>query len=157
MTVSYMKGLIGYEKYWLPMCEDIRVRNCVDPPPKHEIARELVATMRSMGIADANLTQQFLNTAREIEKQPPSAFWMLSLLSTMNPAHPYFGKAWEKPKVRASGASDVHLISNPGNFFSGLPLAKSSRKKGRGINFLDPQQQEVQRLQVLNARIAELQ
>ena len=39
MTVQFMKGCIGYRYYWLPKTEDIRLRNCVDPPSRGELAR----------------------------------------------------------------------------------------------------------------------
>ena len=139
MSVAYMKGLVGYQTYWLPVCADIRLRNCADPPPKQDIATELVATMRTMGIADQSLTRQFMNTATEIEKNPPHSAWMLAMLSTMYPTHRFFAKDYEKPKVRANNAPDTTLIDNPGGFFDNLPTASKTKKRGRGINFVDKQ------------------
>ena len=156
MTVAFMKGVVGYETYWVPMCADIRLRNCADPPKKEDIAIELVNTMRSQGSGDQEIERQFQATATEIRKTPPNATWMLAMLSTMNPNHPFFAKDYEKPKVRASGVADSSMINNPGNFFTGLPTASKQKKRSRGINFSDKAKLEQQRLQQLQARLASL-
>ena len=80
-----MKGLIGYQSFWLPFAQDIRLLNCPDPPSKEEIAMELVTVMRNHGSGDPAVEQQFQATATEIRKNPPNAFWMLAMLSTAYP------------------------------------------------------------------------
>ena len=52
MTISFMKGIVGYETYWVPVCSDVRILNCADPPTKNEIAIELVTVMRNQGSGD---------------------------------------------------------------------------------------------------------
>ena len=137
MTIAFMKGVVGYQVYWVPMCSDIRLRNCADVPKKEDIAIELVTTMRNQGSGDPEIEQQFQATATEIRKSPPNTTWMLAMLSTMNSNHRFFAKDWEKPKVRLSGVPDTSLINNPGNFFTGLPTASKQKKRGRGITFTD--------------------
>ena len=34
MSIPFLKGLVGYNQYWLPRCEDISIRNCFDPPSR---------------------------------------------------------------------------------------------------------------------------
>ena len=38
MRIEFMRGCIGYEIFWLPMIQDIRLLNCADVPSKDEIA-----------------------------------------------------------------------------------------------------------------------
>ena len=42
MTLNFMKGVVGYQTFWLPLCADICLLNCADPPSNKEIAMELV-------------------------------------------------------------------------------------------------------------------
>ena len=49
MTAEFMKGVIGNRRYWLPHCDSIRLRNCVQPPPRFELAQIVSARMRSDG------------------------------------------------------------------------------------------------------------
>lgn len=39
MTNQFMKGVIGYQMYWLPKITDIKLLNCADPPPRQELAK----------------------------------------------------------------------------------------------------------------------
>lgn len=41
MTADFMKGVIGYKRFWLPNISDIRLKNCITPPNKKELS-ELV-------------------------------------------------------------------------------------------------------------------
>ena len=59
MTVAFMRGLIGYEVYWAPLCSDIRIRNCADIPSKQEIAIELTTAMRDYPTNDPSIERQF--------------------------------------------------------------------------------------------------
>ena len=43
MTIIFMKGCIGYNKYWLPKCSELRIINCVDPPTRSVLA-EMVSS-----------------------------------------------------------------------------------------------------------------
>lgn len=47
MTVQFMKGCIGCRYYWLPKTEEIRLRNCVDAPPRAELARMVFDKMNN--------------------------------------------------------------------------------------------------------------
>ena len=38
MTAEFMKGIIGFRRFWLPSCDNIRLRNCVHIPPRQELA-----------------------------------------------------------------------------------------------------------------------
>ena len=46
MTGDFMKGIIGYQRYWLPQTADIRIRNCVTPPSRNELAEMVAEQMR---------------------------------------------------------------------------------------------------------------
>jgi len=36
MTNKFMEGVVG-GFYWLPRCDQIKIRFCADCPPKHEL------------------------------------------------------------------------------------------------------------------------
>ena len=140
MTTKFMKGIIGYEVYWVPFCANIRILNCADPPTKNEIAMELVTVMRNHGNpeGDAELEASFQRTATEIRRAPPNTTWMLNVLSTLYPQHRYFQKDFVKPtRVQSSTGQAVGMINNPGDFFSNLPISSKRKKHGRGIVFQD--------------------
>ena len=98
MTVAFMKGLVGYVQFWVPHCSGIKLLNCADPPTKQEIAVEVVNCMRNETTNDPLQDASLQRTATEIIKHPPNTFWLLAMLSSMNPQHRFFAKDWVKPK-----------------------------------------------------------
>ena len=43
-----MSGCIGYKQFWLPKTEDIRLRNCFDPPNRIDLTQMVVERMRTL-------------------------------------------------------------------------------------------------------------
>ena len=64
---------------------------------------------------------------------------MLAIISSMDQNNRLFAKDYVKPRLDVRGnelfAGNEQRISDPNNFFTGLPLAKKSNK--RSISFLD--------------------
>lgn len=124
MTIDFMKGAIGHQKYWLPRTAEIKLLNCCDPPSKQEIAVVLCEVMVNHPIEDAvePFASSFIRTAQEVRKKPPSKTWMLAVLSTMSPDHQFFKKDFIKPKVVFQGQIvQEAAVFNPDGFFDGLP------------------------------------
>lgn len=86
----------------------------------------------------------FIDTARRIRKTPPDVKFMLAIISTMDPNNRLFAKDYVKPRLDIRGnelfAGNEERIPDPNNFFTGLPLAKKSKK--RAISFLSSQMRE---------------
>ena len=135
MTVQFMKGCIGYRYFWLPKTEDIRIRNCVDPPPRGELARLVYDRMNAVQPSgDACYDGAFKRTAVELARKPPNTEWLLAMLSTMEPGHAIFAKDYVKPRSQLNsemGADDADMVENVDGWFDGLPVAK--HRKGAPI------------------------
>ena len=70
MTTAFMKGYIGYEMYWLPKCEEIRILNCVDPPNRAVLADMVSSHMRNQALSGREpFDSSFKRTALKIMKK----------------------------------------------------------------------------------------
>ena len=73
---------------------------------------------------------------------------MLAIISTMDPNNKLFAKDYVKPRLDLKGnelfAGNEQRIPDPNNFFTGLPLAKKSKK--RSISFLNAQMKQAMKL-----------
>ena len=131
MTVSFMKGCIGYRYYWLPKTEDIRIRNCVDPPSRVELAKMVFDSMSgTQPSGDPCFDGAFRRTASELLRKPPNTEWLLAMLSTMKPNHAIFAKDYVKPRnnrIAESGTDYDNMVENIDGWFDGLPVAKQRR------------------------------
>ena len=131
MTHQFMKGLIGYELYWLPKIQDIRLLNCVDPPPRHELAKMVYGFMQGVDTGDAKVNASIKRTADLILRKPPNPEWLLAMISTMDPDNLIFMKSYIRPKVNRFALDDEEdsdMVSNPEGWFDNLPLATASKK-----------------------------
>jgi len=90
-----------------------------------------------------------MDTAQRIRKTPPDFKFMLAIISTMDPNNRLFAKDYVKPRLDVRGnelfAGNEQRISDPNNFFTGLPLARRSKK--RCISFLDAKMKQAIKLQ----------
>ena len=137
MTVHFMKGCIGYKRYWLPKTEDIRIRNCVDPPSRVEVAKLVHKLMlKSEPSGNASFDAAFKATAHEILGKPPNVEWLLAMVSTMEPTNALFAKDYVKPRIvrNADFERDTDMVDNADGWFDGLPLAK--RKRGAPLSMI---------------------
>ena len=138
MTAEFMKGVVGFRRFWLPNAADIRLRNCVQPPCKIELSKIVATKMIQTGLTDEEpFDSSFRRTADMIVEKPPSAPWLLALLSTMDPTHVIFSKDYVKPKPVKDDQDDVCFVDNPNDFFSGLPVLSRGSKKGH-FKFTQP-------------------
>lgn len=158
MTAEFMKGVVGFRKYWLPNASDIRLRNCVQPPCRFELAKLVSSKMILTGPTNEEpFDSSFRRTAEMIVEKPPSAPWLLALLSTMDPNHVIFNKDYVKPKpVRVSDQEDVCFVDNPNDFFTGLPVLSRGSKKGH-IKFTAPVNSSQQKLIRYQQQMEQLQ
>lgn len=124
--------------------------NCVDPPPRTDLAKMVVAQMRTEDIDPNNqpLFNSFKRTADEILKKPPNQDWLISMLATMNPGCEIFRKDYVKPKVSKFADPDAteDLVDNVAGYFDGLPVAGRSSKKTSTVRFGDTAVAEKQKL-----------
>ena len=74
----------------------------MDPPSRLELAKLVVAFMRSTNLDGVHrgFNASFKRTAVEIIRKPPNQDWLLALLATMNPAADIFRKDYVKPKAQ---------------------------------------------------------
>ena len=160
MTVQFMKGCIGNRYYWLPKTEDIRIRNCVDPPPRGELARLVYEKMAATAPSgDACFDGAFRRTAQELARKPPNTEWLLAMLSTMDPNHGIFAKDWVRPRVNRAAEydGDTDMVENIDGWFDGLPVAK--QRRGAPIKLVQGNSAaaEAHRLQRMQEKSAALQ
>ena len=149
MTTAFMKGCIGYEMYWLPKCEEIRILNCVDPPNRAVLAQMVSSHMRSQVLTGREpFDSSFKRTALEIVKKPPNKDWLLYMLATMHPESEIFRKDYVKPKNAPAymGGEDPDLVANTDNWFSDLPTKHRPNKRTQQVKFTNHQQQEKAKL-----------
>ena len=148
MTTAFMKGCIGYETYWLPKCQEIRLLNCVDPPNRSMLAEMVSSHMRSQDPTGREpFDSSFKRTALEIVKKPPNKEWLLYMLATMNPASEIFRKDYVKPKVNSTGvAADPDLVTNTGGWFTDLPARMRPNKRTQQVKFTNKESQEAAKL-----------
>ena len=160
MTVQFMKGCIGNRYYWLPKTEDIRIRNCVDPPPRGELARLVYERMSANEPSgDACFDGAFRRTAEELVRKHPNTDWLLAMLSTMDPTNALFAKDYVRPRMQRNPEydADTDMVENVDGWFDGLPVAK--QRKGAPIKLIQSNSAaaEAHRLQRMQAKSAALQ
>ena len=134
MSVSFMLGLLGLDRnkqrYWVPFTKDVKVRNCADPPPKPDVAQELILLMQQRARTSSDpIPEGFHDTIEMIRLHLPEKRWMLTMIATFNTEHRYFDKDFVKPQVIKKNQKPEVLIDNSHGFLTGLPQAKRSRKK----------------------------
>lgn len=155
MTQQFMKGVIGYQQFWLPKITDIKLLNCVDPPPRNELAKMVSERMLTVDTGDASVNASVKRTADLVHRKPPNRDWLLAMLSTMNPECELFKKNYIRPKVNRFALDDdedSEMVSNPEGWFDDLPLARSSKKTSLRFTTNKPsEQQKLKRLQMQKA------
>lgn len=158
MTTDFMKGVIGYKRYWLPRCQEIRLKNCVDPPPRHELAQMVYdKMMESEPTGTEPFDSSFKRTASVILRKPPKQDWLVAMLATMDPNNRIFDKDYVRPKGKLveEEEDDADMIDNSDGFFDGLPLAKPSKRAP--IRFRDEVAHEDQKLKRMQMQHAIMQ
>ena len=73
MTQQFMKGVKGYEQFWLPKIQDIKLLNCVDGPPRHELAKMVSERMLAVDTGDARINAAVKRTADLVNASLPIA------------------------------------------------------------------------------------
>ena len=142
-----MKGCIGYKKYWLPKCAEIKFLNCVDPPSRNDLAMLVFRRMeQEFSTGNEPFNSSFRRTAYEISKKPPSPEWLIAMLATMEPSNPIFAKDYVKPKVSCVDGEDLDMVENTDGWFDGLPMAVKSGKKQTTVKFADGAASDAQKL-----------
>ena len=76
MTQQFMKGVIGYQQFWLPKITDIKLLNCVDPPPRNELAKMVCERMLTVDTGDASVNASVKRTADLVHRKPPNRDWL---------------------------------------------------------------------------------
>ena len=136
MTTAFMKGCIGYETFWLPKCQEIRILNCVDPPNRATLAEMVSQHMRNSPLTgNEPFDSSFRRTALEIVKKPPNKEWLLYMLATMNPENEIFKKDYIKPKVSSVIGANPDLVANTDNWFTDLPARMRQNKRTQQVKF----------------------
>ena len=134
MSQQFIWGVIE-RKYWLPEASSIKVRVCADPPSKLQVLKILdsllEASIENNRSWDMALKKSVKRTKRRIKKYPPSTWWMILLISTINPDHEIFSKDYTKPRVVRNEVQESLSIQNIDGFFTGLP--ESRRASGKRI------------------------
>ena len=161
MTVQFMKGCIGYRYYWLPKTEDIRIRNCVDPPPRGDLARMVFERMSGQEPSgDACFDGAFRRTSEELARKPPNTEWLLAMLSTMDPENAIFAKDYVRPRQNRASDYDgdnADMVENVDGWFDGLPVAKQRRGAPIKLVQANSAAAEANKLHRLQAKSAALQ
>jgi len=139
MTTEFMQRVQRSES-WLPSVKEIKLLNCFGPPPKQAVAEILYNLMINTNNEHQPEWQSaFIDTAQRIRKTPPDVKFMLAIISSMDQNNKLFAKDYVKPRLDLRGndllAGNEQRILDPNNFFTGLPLARKSKK--RSISFLD--------------------
>ena len=98
MSIAFMKDVIE-GKMWLPPIRDIRLLNCASVPPKHILAAELHTRMMNLASQGEPFDTIFRHTALRVRQNPPVSYWMLAILSTIDPENAFFRKDYVKPKT----------------------------------------------------------
>ena len=92
----------------------------------------LADTMDSFDPGDADVAIAFKRSALRIRQWPPSTHWMITVMSTLDPAHAIFDKGYVRPReYRPHAAQHDDVVANPNGFFSGIPIPKRGSKKGK--------------------------
>ena len=123
----------------------------MDPPSRLELAKLVVAFMRSTNLDGVHrgFNASFKRTAEEIIRKPPNQDWLLALLATMNPAADIFRKDYVKPKAQRfvdADEGDDDMVENIEGYFDGLPVAGKASKKTNSVRFGDSAAAERQKL-----------
>ena len=137
------------------------MRNCAEPPSKHDVAEILYSLMLNCNYDDMTAKQRaaFIDTATRIRKTPPNIDFMLKIISTINPNHRLFAKDYKRPRVDARGnelPDSERQVNDPFGFLSGLPLAKKSKKRST-IKFMDAQTKQAIKLQKMEQQKRDLE
>ena len=134
-TKDFLIGLLE-KRYWCPLTQEVSIRNCADMPSKKELATMLYEAMAACTTVDDQIQSQFVRTAELVLKHPPSQSWTLIMISTVQPDHPIFAKAWQKPKFVPMAATGQGFVPSFAGFFDGLPMEQRTKKAGR-ISFVN--------------------
>ena len=82
VTLDYLLG-VARGKYWVPITTNLKERNCLNPPQKILIYREI-----------EKLAIKFETKLGFNEHRLPDRAWLLRALATLQPDHLYFSKAY---------------------------------------------------------------
>ena len=129
MTNHFMKGVIGYQEFWLPKISDIRLLNCVDPPPRYELSKMVYDHLLRIDTGDKKVNASVMRTADLVQRKAPNKQWLLAMLSTMDPRNHIFSKNYVRPKVNrfSDEQEDSDMVMNPEGWFDDLPMARPSK------------------------------
>ena len=106
MSTEFMRGVVD-QHYWLPKTSEMKVLNCADMPTKYELVDLLGEKMMNMPSQGEPFDSQFRRTCIKMKEKPPSASWMLVILSSMEPGHDIFKKDWVRTKPVRGGAANA--------------------------------------------------
>lgn len=101
ITIKFLLG-VREGRYFLPKTDNIKKRQCSDPPPKREIVKELARILYQYPDTVPGFSQEeaaaMRKTAAHLAKRPADVSWMLDIIATMDENHEYFKKDYIKPK-----------------------------------------------------------
>ncbi len=124
MSIGYLLDCKEQNVYVLKT-KDVRLRNCLTPPPKYMVFDAIRSKLRAEAHAVERSTVQYLGFD---EDQLPDSRWLLAVLSTLDPDHEFFSKNFVYEAEKKQPAGGVQVVDNQDGFYSGLPTPKRKRK-----------------------------
>ena len=151
VTAKWMMGVIE-ERFWCPKSEQVTYRVCADPPNRKDLAQMLFDLM----VACDNHVSGWQATAEVVLKNPPSGYWTILLIASIDSNHALFARDYVRPKPVRNGKPAGKYVSAFNGFFDGLPQAARS-KHSNLLSFTTKEEREKQRLQGMQDRIKGMQ
>jgi hypothetical protein len=116
--LQYLQDIMA-KIVWVPHYTEVRIKSCYRPPSKKIVYDALMV--------EANTCKRNLGTILLVDSDRD---WMLNILSTICPNHPFFAKSFiptkvEKRKFLMGGHAPVQIDAS---FLSGLPIGKAKKK-----------------------------
>lgn len=94
-----------------------------------------------------------------MRQKPPAIDWMITVMSTLNPGHEIFGRAYVRPREErpVPAALQPGYVANPNGFFSGLPIpANASKKRKVSTMFTSQVDRKAMQVEALEQRSGRL-
>lgn len=119
-SVAFMEGVVARTLY-CPRYADVRLRPCPLPPPKDLLLAEVNGLL-----ADRQLT------LGDTTKVSPDRKWLMMVLATLAPGHPFFSKGY-RPPSRPMKEKKINPPTLPADFFTGQPppTAKTVKRSSK--------------------------
>jgi hypothetical protein len=101
---------------WCPTYEEVKLRSCYFPPKKEFVFNEIIHILQNMNISFG------IDSAQKVP-----ADWLIKCLSTLNPGHLYFDKAFYPEETKANAQTQV--IDNSDGLFDNIRSTKANATK----------------------------